>query len=178
VDSIGVEVGKAFIQETLKYRNPRGGSYVPGFFIWGQVHQGEFITATPDGRRAGESVSAHISPVPGTDKEGPIALLRSAVKICRLAPPLGTALDVKIHPSALIGESGLEKLMALIRGFMDMGGIHIQINVVDAKTLREAQIHPEKHRSLLVRVWGFSAYFIRLVPEYQEEIIARTEHLV
>jgi formate C-acetyltransferase len=59
-----------------------------------------------------------------------------------------------------------------------MGGLTLQINVVDAQTLREAQLHPEKHRGLLVRVWGFSAYFIRLVPEYQEEIIARTEHLI
>jgi len=84
-------------------------------------------------------------------------------------------MDLRFHPTALMGD-GLDKLEGFVKAFMDGGGTVVQFNVVDSETLRDAQENPEQHRSLLVRVWGFSAYFTTLTKEYQDEIIARTTH--
>jgi formate C-acetyltransferase len=88
----------------------------------------------------------------------------------------GTLLNQKFSPKILEGEKGLDALVALIRSYFRMGGHHIQFNVVDAATLREAQEHPEEHRDLIVRVAGYSDYFCDLGRSLQDEIIARTEH--
>ncbi|MFW9998352.1 MAG: pyruvate formate lyase family protein [Candidatus Odinarchaeota archaeon] len=176
VDSLGVEVADHFIKEVLKYRNPRDGPYYPGFYVFHHVSQGKLIGATPDGRRAGEAISIHISPTVGTDQSGPISATNSALKIFKLNPPEGSAFDIRFHPSALSGEKGTKDFIAFVKTYMKQGGEQIQFNVVDAKTLRDAQQYPENHRDLIVRVWGFSAYFVTLRPEYQENIIARAEH--
>ncbi|MCW3991637.1 MAG: hypothetical protein NWE79_02930, partial [Candidatus Bathyarchaeota archaeon] len=176
VDSIAVRVANVFMGKVLGYKNPRGGPYYPGFFTFHHVAKGLKINASPDGRRAGDPVSQHLSPAAGTDRSGPTLAINSALKVSALHPPEGGAFDLRFHPSALRGEEGTRNLMSLIGAFMERGGMVIQFNVVDSETLREAQRHPERFRSLIVRVWGFSAYFVTLTKEYQEEIIARTAH--
>ncbi|MBI3971209.1 MAG: formate C-acetyltransferase [Chloroflexi bacterium] len=177
VDALAAEIAALFITEAQSYANPRGGRYCPGFFDFaGYVTAVRTLGATPDGRRAGESVSGHLAPTGGTDRNGVTATFHSMSRVTRLHPPMGTMFDVKLHPSAVRGETGTEKLAALIRTFMEMDGKALQFNVVDAATLRAAQREPEKYRDLLVRVWGFSAYFVELSADFQEHIINRTEH--
>ena len=177
VDSLAAEVAELFIREGQSYGNPRGGRYCPGIFDFaGFVTAVKSLGATPDGRRAGESVSGHLAPVGGTDRNGVTANIRSMSRVTSLHPPMGTMFDIKLHPSAIRGEAGAEKLEALIRTFLELDGKALQFNVVDAATLRAAQSEPEKYRDLLVRVWGFSAYFVELSRDFQEHIINRTEH--
>jgi formate C-acetyltransferase len=176
VDSIAIRVAELFIDGVLGNKNPRGGPYYPGLFTFHHVSKGLGIGASPDGRRAGDPVSQHLSPVAGTDRNGPTLAINSTLKVSRLQPPEGAAFDLRFHPSALTGEKGTKNLESLIRAYMEGGGLVIQFNVVDSETLREAQRYPERFRSLIVRVWGFSAYFVTLNREYQEEIIARTAH--
>jgi formate C-acetyltransferase len=176
VDALAVEIADHFIQQVPQYQNPRGGQFYPGIFTFGHVVLGNSLPATPDGRRDGDSVALHISPVTGTDLSGPTAVLNSALKICRLQPTEGAALGVRFHPSALQGENGTQNLMAFTKSFMNQGGISLQFNVIDSKTLLAAQRNPDQYRNLLVRVWGFSAYFVTLTTKYQDDIIARTEH--
>jgi formate C-acetyltransferase len=176
VDALAVEIADHFFREALKYHNPRGGRYYPGIFTFHQVAKGKLIGASPDGRKAGTPVTNHLSPAVGTDLNGPTAVINSALKICRLKPPEGAALGIRFHPSALQGESGTKNLISFIETFMAEGGLEVQFNVVDSETLRNAQKTPEAYRNLIVRVWGFSAYFVTLTKEYQEDIIARTAH--
>ena len=136
---------------------------------------GSVVGATPDGRRAGTPLSEGISPVQGADRRGPTAVLKSAAKIDH-AKTGGTLLNQKFTPQVLGDQESLSKLAHLIRGYFAMGGHHIQFNVVTAETLRKAQREPEKYRDLIVRVAGYSDYFVDLGTELQDEIIRRTEH--
>ena len=139
------------------------------------IYFGSVTGALPDGRHAGTPLSEGISPVQGADRFGPTAVLRSAGKMDHVRTG-GTLLNQKFTPHLLDGQKGIECLAALIRTYFRMGGHHIQFNVVDAATLREAQAHPEEHRDLIVRVAGYSDYFCDLGRSLQDEIIARTEH--
>jgi pyruvate formate-lyase/glycerol dehydratase family glycyl radical enzyme len=134
---------------------------------------GRVTGATPDGRRAGEPLSDGISPSQGADRKGPTAVVKSAAKI-EHARTGGTLLNQKFLPGVLADESGLGKLGHLIRAYFSLEGHHIQFNVVDAETLRGAQREPEKHRDLIVRVAGYSDYFVDIGKELQDEIISRT----
>jgi formate C-acetyltransferase len=140
------------------------------------VYFGSVTGATPDGRLSGLPVSEGISPVQGADVNGPTAVLKSAAKIDHLRTG-GTLLNQKFSPQIFEGEDSLNKIVSLIRSYFKMDGHHIQFNVIDAETLREAQKHPENYRDLIVRVAGYSDYFVDLTPELQEEIIRRTEHM-
>ena len=177
VDFLLQDVAGYFVDEVLKHANTRGGRYLPGFFDFGNFIRGaKGIGATPDGRHAGEACSVHISPAVGTDKNGATANLQSFAKVCKVMPPLGAIMDVKFHPSAVNGREGFEKLEGFIDAFLELGCLSEQTNVVDGETLRKAQKHPEDYKDLMVRVWGFSAYFSDLTPDFQEHIIARTAH--
>jgi pyruvate formate-lyase/glycerol dehydratase family glycyl radical enzyme len=177
VDDIAVDIAEHYIRIVNAFENPRGGRYRPGFFDFGNFIWGaRQIGATPDGRRAGEGVAGHLMVVPGTDRNGPTANVRSACKIMRLQPAMGAMLDIRLHPSAVRGPGGLDRLISFLQTYMDLGGMALQFNVVDSATLRAAQREPERYRDLLVRVWGFSAYFVELTPEFQAQIISRTEH--
>ena len=90
--------------------------------------------------------------------------------------PLGTSLDLTFYTPSVNEPEGMEKMKALIKTYMDNGGIEFQANTLDRQVLREAQKHPDQYRDLVVRVWGFNAYFVTLKPEYQEDLIARTEY--
>ena len=139
------------------------------------VYFGSVTGATPDGRLAREAQSEGISPAHGADKSGPTGVLLSAAKMDHIRTG-GTLLNQKFTPSLLADEDGIEKLMALILTYFKMDGHHIQFNVCDAETLRDAQKHPENYKNLIVRVAGYSDYFNDLGETLQNEIIARTEH--
>ena len=139
------------------------------------VYFGSVMKATPDGRKESEPLSEGISPFQGADKKGPTAVLKSAAKIDHIKTG-GTLLNQKFSLSFFKDDQSITKLVNLVRSYFRMDGHHIQFNVVDAKTLRDAQKHPEKYSDLIVRVAGYSDYFNDLGEDLQNEIIRRTEH--
>lgn len=139
------------------------------------VYFGKVVGATPEGRKAGEPLSEGVSPVQGADRKGPTAVVKSVAKMDHLRTG-GTLLNQKFTPHLLSDEFGIDKLSRLIRSYFKLDGHHIQLNVVTAETLKEAQKNPAKYRDLIVRVAGYSDYFVDLSPELQDEIIRRTEH--
>ena len=175
-DELMVDIFNAYYAEVNGRPNTKGGVYRVNMLpTTCHVYFGSVIGATAEGRRAGEPLSEGISPVQGTDRLGPTAVIKSASKLDH-ARTGGTLLNLKFTPQVLEGEDGIEKLAQLIRSYFKLGGHHIQFNVVDAQTLRAAQAEPEKHRDLIVRVAGYSDYFCDLSEALQEEIITRTEH--
>ncbi len=139
------------------------------------VYFGKVTGATADGRKAGEPVSEGVSPVQGADRKGPTAVIKSVGKMDHVRTG-GTLLNQKFTPQLLADEEGLRNLGHLVRSYFRMDGHHVQFNVVTAETLRDAQKHPEKYRDLIVRVAGYSDYFVDCGVELQNEIIRRTEH--
>jgi len=155
---------------------PRGGTFRINLLpTTCHIYFGKLTTALPDGRKAGEPLSEGISPVQGSDRKGPTAVLKSAAKIDHLRTG-GTLLNQKFSPGLFKAEEGPEKLTGLIRSYFSMDGHHIQFNVISAETLRKAQKEPEKYSGLIVRVAGYSDYFNDLGKDLQDEIIRRTEH--
>jgi formate C-acetyltransferase len=132
-------------------------------------------TAAASGQRKGAILAANFSPAPGTDTRGPTAVIRSHCSVDLSRLPCGTALDLKVMPSSVKGEAGLQALVGLMRAFVRLGGIFMQTDVVDSALLRDAQAHPEKYPNLSVRVSGWSARFATLNKDWQNMIIARTE---
>lgn len=138
---------------------------------------GSAMNATPDGRKKGVAFTdGSVSATPGTDREGPTALIRSAARAIDSSWFVSNHFNMKFLPSALEGASGARLLLSLVKTYFDEGGSHIQFNCVSRETLCDAQAHPENHKSLVVRVAGFSAYFTRLDQGVQNEIIKRTEY--
>ena len=137
---------------------------------------GSATLATPDGRLAGTTFAdGSMSAYPGTDRNGPYALMTSAT-CWDHSNSQNSQMNMKIHPSAIKGEEGSRKLLQLIRSYMRKGGYHVQFNVVDTKMLRDAQAHPENYRDLMVRVAGFTQYWVEIGKAVQDEVIARTEY--
>jgi len=156
--------------------NTNGGSYRINLLpTTVHIYFGKMAGATANGRLAGSPLSDGISPSQGADTHGPTAVVRSMGKIDHVRTG-GTLLNQKFLPSVLAGDAGIDKLAALVRTYFRYDGHHIQFNVVGADTLREAKLHPEAHRDLIVRVAGYSDYFNNLEPNLQDEIIARTGH--
>lgn len=142
------------------------------------AHQpgGAVTGATPDGRKGGTILAdASLSPDHGQDVRGPIAVFQSAMRVDQ-DPYQGTLMNMKFHPSALKTREDLEKLSGMIKTYLTHGGKHIQFNVVNKEDMLDAKIHPEDHSDLVVRVAGYSAYFNRLTPGIQDEVIERTSH--
>lgn len=139
------------------------------------VYFGSKMLATPDGRLAYEPISEGISPVQGSDRKGPTAVIKSAAKMDHLKTG-GTLLNMKFTPDLLKDQKGINALVNLIRAYFTLDGHHVQFNVVDAQTLKEAQKRPQDYSDLIVRVAGYSDYFCHLNEQLQNEIIARTQH--
>lgn len=139
------------------------------------VYFGKVTGATPDGRRSGLPVSEGVSPVQGADRRGIAAVFGSVGKI-DWDQTGGALLNQKLSPDLLIGDEEIKKMVHMIRTFFIMGGHHVQFNVVSAELLREAQARPQDFQDLMVRVAGYSDYFVNLPKGLQDEIIARTEH--
>ncbi|SHN81949.1 glycyl radical protein [Desulfitobacterium chlororespirans] len=137
---------------------------------------GAVMGALPTGREAGLALTdGSVSAMPGSDVNGPTALVNSAAKALDTVRFNSNHFNMKFHPAALDGPRGVRNLLSLVKTYMDQGGSHIQFNVVSSKTLKDAQVQPDKYKDLVVRVAGFSAYFTRLDPGVQAEIIKRTE---
>lgn len=176
VDNIAVKVFELFFNSVDNKPSINGGKFRINLLpTTSHVYFGSKIGALPDGRKAGKPISEGISPVQGADRKGPTAVLKSASKIDHLRTG-GTLLNQKFTPQILEDEIGQEQVKNLVRTYFHMKGHHIQFNVVTAETLRKAKVKPEKYRDLIVRVAGYSDYFIELTEELQDEIIARTEH--
>lgn len=174
-DKQEVEVFDLYYDVITGHKSPRGASYRVNMLpTTCHVYFGSVTGATPDGRNAGKALSEGISPVQGADTNGPTAVIRSAAKIDHIKTG-GTLLNQKFTPSLLATEEGAENLVYLIRSYFRMDGHHIQFNVVNAATLRDAQKHPESYKDLIVRVAGYSDYFNDLGEDLQNEIICRTE---
>ncbi|MBN2199184.1 MAG: formate C-acetyltransferase/glycerol dehydratase family glycyl radical enzyme, partial [Candidatus Aminicenantes bacterium] len=175
-DSVMRRVFEAVFQAVDGRPNAKGGTYRINLLpTTVHIYFGRVTGAMPDGRRAGEPLSEGISPVQGADRRGPTAVLRSAAKMDHVRTG-GTLLNQKFTPHLLDSEEGLDNLVHLVRAYFQLGGHHIQFNVVTAETLRRAQERPELFRDLIVRVAGYSDYFVDLNPTLQNEIIRRTEH--
>jgi len=175
-DDIMREVFETFYQAVNGRPTAKGGHFRINLLpTTSHVYFGSVIGALPDGRKAGKPLSEGISPFQGADRKGPTAVIKSAAKIDHLRTG-GTLLNQKFTPALLADEVGIEQVKNLIRTYFKMDGHHIQFNVVTAETLRKAKKEPEAHRDLIVRVAGYSDYFIELTDELQDEIIRRTEH--
>ncbi len=174
-DMFAREVGDVYTKEVEKYKNPRGGVYQAGLYsVSANVPLGAQTGATPDGRYAFTPIADGVGPVSGRDTLGPTATLNSVAKLDHGIASNGTLLNQKFHPSALEGMEGLEKLAALVQGYFDQKGMHVQFNVVSRETLLDAQAHPENYKTLVVRVAGYSALFTTLSRSLQDDIINRT----
>lgn len=175
-DQHAVMVFEIFYDSVNGRPNTRGGIHRINMLpTTSHVYFGSVTGATPDGRNAWLPLSEGISPFQGVDHNGPTSVIKSASKIDHLLTG-GTLLNQKFSPSFFEDEDSYEKLTALIRSYFSLDGHHIQFNVVNAETLKDAQRHPEKYRDLIVRVAGYSDYFNDLGDDLQNEIIRRTEH--
>lgn len=176
VDAFAREMAYTYTKPLPEYRNPRGGIFQAGLYpVSANVPLGAQTGATADGRYAGMPVADGVSPTAGYDSKGPTATANSVSKLDHGIASNGTLFNQKFHPSALAGDEALEKFVSLIQTYFDRKGSHMQFNVVDRATLRDAQAHPEKYKHLVVRVAGYSALFTTLSKSLQDDIIRRTE---
>ena len=177
VDNIAAELYKFWADTAITFPTIWGGTTKPtGISITAHAPGGALTGATPDGRYAGETLAdGTMSPAQGRDTRGPTAVLRSAMTVDQV-PFQATLLNMKFHPSALKSTEDLRKLSSLIKTYFSFGGKHVQFNVIHRETLLDAQKHPERYRDLIIRVAGYSAYFVQLTKSVQDEIIARTQY--
>ena len=177
VDSIAKELYKICWNEHQRFPDFLGRVAKPmAYSVTGHVAVGRFTGALPSGRKARTPLTdGSVSAMPGTDRGGPTTLIRSASKVIDTIKFGNNHFNMKFHPSALTGRDGARKFLSLTKTYMDLGGYHVQFNCVSSETLKDAKLHPENYRDLVVRVAGFSAFFITLDPMVQDEIIKRTE---
>ncbi len=184
-DFLTAEALDLFCQELPKYRTTRHGRGPKGC-LWhascstvsANIPFGLFVGATPDGRKAKEPTADTTSPTQGMDKQGPLSTMKSVGKIPNILCSGGNLFNMKFSPLLLKDEAGRHRFSSLLRTFLgDLKGMHVQFNIVDGDTLREAKQEPEKHPDLMVRVAGYSALYTALDPKLQDDIINRTEQL-
>ena len=176
VDAMARSVAYTYTRPVEKYTNPRGGRYQAGLYpVSANVPLGAQTGATPDGRLAFTPIADGVGPASGRDVKGPTAAANSVAKLDHLIASNGTLFNQKFHPSALSGMEGLTKFVSYIRAFFDQKGMHMQFNVISRETLLDAQANPEKYKTLVVRVAGYSALFTTLSKSLQDDIINRTE---
>lgn len=177
VDNIAKNCLNILLKELGKHETRPGQRYGATIApVVAHVVAGALCGATPDGRKAGTPLNDSCSPSQGTDVNGPTAAIKSVATLEHINLVQGTIFNMKMHPAALETNAGMLKWANLIQTYFDLGGWEIQFNVVSAETLRDAQKHPENYRDLLVRVVGYSAFFIELEKTVQDDIISRTEH--
>ncbi len=161
------------------FHNERCDVYKCGMFgAADHVPQGEITWATPDGRKAGTPIADAMSPVQGRDEHGPTSVFLSSCCFDHSRYMDGMAVNLKIHPTSLASDDGIDKLEDMTRTYFDDGGMEVQYNIVDAKTLRDAQKHPDRYHNLVVRIAGYSAYFVDMTEAMQNDVISRAEHTI
>ena len=176
-DDIAREISRVWTEEAFKHTSPTGKKYRGGYLSWNYwIAYAPTTAATPDGRKRGQYLSNAVCPVNGADRKGPTSVIKSVGHLDLQTAPNGASHTMSFSPAMLREPENQQKLMALLRAYGKVGGTALQINVIDANTLREAQKHPDEYRNLLVRVTGYNAYFVGLGKEIQDEIIARESH--
>jgi formate C-acetyltransferase len=176
VDFVARKCAQIYCYEVEKYRNPRGGQFQAGIYpVSANVLFGKDVLALPNGRLAKAPLADGVSPRAGKDHNGPTAAANSVAQLDPCVASNGTLYNQKFLPSALAGDGGLQNFAALVRAYFDKKGMHVQFNVIDRDTMLEAQKDPDHHKDLVVRVAGYSAQFVVLAKEVQDDIIARTE---
>ena len=178
VDGIAVELTDCFADSLSGLKNDRGGIFRAGtgsamYYIWYSEHLG----ATPDGRHAGDPFSANYSPSLNVKFDGVLSVIHSFTKphlgrVCNGGP-----LTLEFHDTLFRNDEGTRKVARLVQLFVENGGHQLQLNAINRDTLLDAQKHPEDHKNLIVRVWGWSGYFNELDLEYQNHIIKRLEFM-
>jgi pyruvate formate-lyase/glycerol dehydratase family glycyl radical enzyme len=170
-------VARAYAAQVRRHRNIRGGLYVPGFWsMTTHVGFGVRLGALPSGRKALHPLANGVSPENGADSRGPTASLLSVAEVGGAFVGNGLALNESLDPEFARGPKGAVLVDALTRGYFAAGGMQVQYNVVDVDELIDAKLHPERHRGLVVRISGYSAYFNDLTPAMKDELIARSQH--
>lgn len=178
VDQMGAKWAEYFRERMKDYTNYRGGPYHTGMYtVSAHVPMGENVGASPDGRNALTPLAdGGMSPVYGRDLSGPTAVLKSVSRLNNSLTTNGGLLNMKFLPEFFKTEAGMNKFESFLRAFVDLEVPHIQFNVVRREDLLDAKAHPERHRSLTIRVAGYTAYFVELAGKLQDEIIARTAY--
>ncbi|HEY3396032.1 MAG TPA: pyruvate formate lyase family protein [Armatimonadota bacterium] len=176
-DQYAADLTREYCELLGRYRTPSGGGFFVHLFTFTlMLEYGKHVGASPDGRRAGEALAYSVSPGQGRDREGFTAVLNSLSRLPHYLAAASSSAILEAHPSLLAGAAGRAAFVDLLITAVAQGVGQLQINVVSAETLREAQQEPERFRSLCVRVSGFSQQFLLLDPAMQEHIIARTKH--
>ncbi|MBC8230003.1 hypothetical protein H8E77_10700 [bacterium] len=176
-DNILKDLADSFCRQIESYRNPRGGRFQTGLYtVEAHTQMGKLTGALPDGRPYGLALASGMSPSQGTDLSGPTAVIKSTTKLDHSLLGNGMVLDLKFHPTFFDNKEKRRAFKNLVETYFQLGGMEIQFNVINQETLIGAQESPDEYRDLIVRVSGFSAYFIDLDKVTQNEIIARTEH--
>lgn len=178
-DGMAVLLLDTFAQSLEGRKNCRGGIYRAGtgsamYYLW---HANE-IGASPDGRRAGEPFGTNFSASLFARINGPISVIKSFTKPHFQNAVNGGPLTMEFAASMFQGEESVSKVAALVKAFIDMGGHQMQLNAVNTEKMEDAQRHPEQHRQLVVRIWGWSAYFVELDKEYQDHVMRRQQYSV
>ena len=178
-DEIVADIAGFVFQEFLRYAPWRGGKYLASCLMFvTYAHAGAPVGATPDGRFAGSPLADSAGPVQGRDGNGPTAMLKSVAAIPHYLAPGTLVVNARFIRDFFATEAGRAKLRDLVRTYFDMGGMQLQINVVDQEVLRDAMAHPEQHQDLIIRVGGYSEYFNRLSPALKQTVLERTEHVL
>lgn len=176
VDELTAQILEDFTAICRKLDHRCGYHFPAGVSTFGrQLEWSSHRMASPHGKKGGELLAANCSPTPGTDQEGATAIIRSYCKLPLKKTVTGAALDLKLLPSSVQGENGLQALIALMHGFTELGGYFMQPDIINADILREAQVHPENYKTLSVRVSGWNARFVTLNEEWQNMIIKQNE---
>ena len=176
-------MGTAF-EEVMKHHTWRGnedyqGRFMPAVILWVDwITCGEKVGATPDGRVAGEATVDSAGPMQGTDTQGPTSSMTATLSLPQEKCAGTCVMNLRLDPVNFKTEAGRQKVQALIETYLEQGGCQLQVNVVDGELLKDALLHPDQHKDIIVRVGGFSDHFVMLSGAIQEQIIKRTEHTI
>lgn len=176
VDIFAKELAHFVVEEHHKYKTMNGEYFMPSLYpVSSNIPQGQYIGALPSGRNAGQPLADGCSPCHGTETLGPTAVLKSYANIDGKEVDGGMLLNIKFDPATVRGEDGTQRIVDYLKAFEDLDVYEVQFNVIDRETLEDARVHPENYKSLLVRVAGYSAYFVELSKPLQDDIMGRTE---
>jgi formate C-acetyltransferase len=179
-DELSRRVSRFWSSQITQYSTPETDRrYRAGYLSWNYwISFAPLTAATPDGRKRGSFLSNGVCPVNGVDRMGPTSVINSVAGLGLQTIPNGASHTISLSPSLIRNREHKDKLMALLRAYIENGGSALQVNILDADTLREAQAKPDEYKNLLVRVTGYNAYFVTLGKEIQDELIARDAHKV
>ncbi len=177
VDALAHRLSNTVYHTFQRYATWRGGRHICGtlmFVTYGWF--GATVGATPDGRHAGAPVADSAGPVQGRDRNGPTAMLRSVASLDQLAAPGTLVVNIRLARSLFGTPEGRARIRALIEGYFDLGGMQLQITVVDREVLEDALRHPERYSDLIIRIGGYSEYWANLTDDLRQAVLERTEH--